>query len=652
MVIIDKTKPQPWIYLRKPKPQNMTPKEKSLYWGKEKEYMIEGYNGPDVCNPLSDKGIPGTYYFLVQHALIHQRLTGKTIVPEARLGSLMLHTAFHENKKKNKHTGVIKGRGFGLSAEGGVLADYHAILNPGATCLMTSKEKKAIAQLFMNKVYFPYTRLDSDLVSYKKKIGGKEQLSNEHARIQEISKNNTASESYLRLGITYMDPVTKMEEYGESQILCLETTQTPSSATAFSGTGAIFGFYDELPLHKRKKALLHSSKECYRDSDTGDFAGFLLWGGTCEDELTPEDLLAFKELVEDKDIIDTEILFIPYTMSKYTVNGHPDVARAEQWWNSEYEKYSKDKTGDALRKFIKNHPRTMDDIWDIASGNHFSEATIDAIKRQQDVMKTLIIPETPVTFVRGADGMVHSEIKLGSATTITEMPKPNIEYVCLIDGTSTGSVYGSTEGSELSAQIVKTYDPEGRCYDVVCEYLERPKKLDAAFKHIILMCDFYAQRSGRFDGVEAEAAQGMAEWMCTYLINAGKEHWITRSNDLSGKKFTDRTKAFQAINDKTKDFQYNMADQFFEKHVHGLTRKSVLNQLLEPREKDGVCHSRSAYLLLFCKYPFINQPPKSKMILKKTAVNEIRPDGTFVTKIVTTSSSEGSIRGSQRLKYS
>lgn len=643
--IINKDKLEPYIYKRVPKP-TMTPKETGLYWGRELERIKYGYQNGDTF-------LPGTFYFLVQHITLVDRNEGFPIIPDAREGSLRLHQAWAENCANNRHTGVIKGRGFGLSAEGGAMANYYAITSPGSNSLITNKDQKGISQFFRAKVIEPYTRLDMDLASHKRRVNGKDQETNPYAPIQEIAKNSTQKEAYLRIGVKYKNPFTGEPDYGESQMICYETSQRVQSATAFSGLGGKFGFFDELPLHTRKKDLLYSSRECFRDPASGVFKGFLLWGGTCEDTLTEKDLAEFKTLIEKKDLIDTNILFMPYYMGKFLDKyGRPQIKIAKEWRDMEIEKAMKDPSGDALRKFIKNNPETLEEVLELGTGADWDQDVKELIQKQEKIVLASNIAHKPVSFEADSVGTVHAIIKPGSNTTITEDPKMGIEYTCLIDGTSTGSVFGASEGSKLSAQIVKGYDPVGRSYDVVCEYLERPKKLDEAFAHIIRMCDFYSQRSGKFQGIEAEAAQGMEEWMATTLINHHREGWITYRQDFSKKGWVDKSKVFQPITVPTRNYMYGQANTFFKKWIQGLTRLTVIQELLRPRADETFCHSRSAYLLLFIKYPLINEVEKSvSNKAKQTLIKTINAQGVMESKVVTISSPGSGGRGRGSLKF-
>ncbi len=314
--IIDKNKNCP-ILLHKPKPLFITEYDRDKYWALEKKKWIEGIDG-----------IPGTLYHYIQEQWIKDRNSGQLLRPICRDSDLIIHERIAESRRKKRVLGIIKGRGAGLSSIGGALTNYFIRCYPGSTSLITSKEQSAISTFFTEKIMIPFNNYDSDI------------------RPTIINKNETRSSVYLRAQVKFRK---ENDEVGiaESKVICRETTDKPSSATAFSGEGAIFGFYDELPLHKRRSELIKSSISCYRNSLTNEMDGFLLFGGSCEENLSNEDLAEFQTLVNDADMWNADILFIPFWMGKFMdKNGFSDEKKGMQWWEKEAEKLSKaeDKT--------------------------------------------------------------------------------------------------------------------------------------------------------------------------------------------------------------------------------------------------------------------------------------------------------------------
>ena len=68
-------------------------------------------------------------------------------------------------------------------------------------------------------------------------------------------------------------------------------------------------FLDEFPLHKRKQILLGSMRPAMMKGMNQ--SGFILWGGTVEEGITPEQIAQLSSLVEDSKLFNFKVLFAP-----------------------------------------------------------------------------------------------------------------------------------------------------------------------------------------------------------------------------------------------------------------------------------------------------------------------------------------------------
>ena len=207
--------------------------------------------------------------------------------------------------------GIIKPRGVGLSTEFGVLGAYFMRTYPGSTSIFTSRDQGGIQTIFKDKFMPVFDNMPPEI------------------RPNIINKNDTKATCYLRVGIPIHGVDGSGTNIAESEVYLRETSESPSSPNNLSGKGALFGAYDEFPLHPRRRELLRSSIECYKDPVTKELTGFLLWGGTVEASLTSEQTNQFRSLVNDASLWDCDVLFIPFWMQMFLTNGRPDKAKAE-----------------------------------------------------------------------------------------------------------------------------------------------------------------------------------------------------------------------------------------------------------------------------------------------------------------------------------
>lgn len=588
VTIIDKIKAKAPIYVYEPPPIFKTKLDEQRYWEQEKQRWVEGY-----------QGMPGTFYYMVTQGWVKDRITGIVSRPEVRQVDLFIHQFIEEQRNKKRMGGIIKPRGVGFSTQIGILCNYFMRVYPGSTSIVTSKDQDGIQTIFKEKVMPVYENMP---VSIKPDI---------------INKNDTKQMCYMRVQI----PVQRDGgvDYSESEIYLRETSETPKSPTNLSGKGAIFGAYDEFPLHPRRKDLLNSSIECYRNPKTKELDGFLLWGGTVEAALTSEQLVKFRSMVSDSTIWDCDILFIPFWMQMHLTNGWADQKKAEEWWDKEYDKLSKTSDKEALTAFIRNNPRSLDDIFESTEGSRWEDDVSELIKHQRkhvvntkpDRVKGRFIDySNQVEFVADSDGNV----------VIMEQPKPNVLYYEVVDGVATGTDTGASEaaGSKVAGLIIKGFDPDGGSYKPVAMYLERPKTVEQSYINLIAMVKYY-NRYDSFKGIMAEANASTADHFATFINRVGLGKFIMYRKSLSGSRNGNQNKPFYYVNNEIRDYQMRQANPFLRKHIESIQLIELLDQMLMSKEENT--DVLDAWLMLFLALPpDYDAPPKSKKVERRRMV--------------------------------
>lgn len=592
------------IFKYEPPPIFKTKLEAQRWWAEENKRWIEGYGG---YGDGSGGGLPGTFYYACTQGHVKNRVTGVTSRYQPRATGLMMHEFIYKQRQAKRMGGIIKPRGVGLSTEFGILSAYFMRAFPGSTTLCTSKDLEGIGTIYKEKFLPTYSNMPVEI------------------RPEIINKNDSKGNYYLRTQI----PITRADGTGEydiaeSELYMRETSEKPDSPTNFSGKGAIFGAYDEYPLHPRRRELLRSSIECYKDPVTKELTGFLLWGGTVEAALNSEQTAQFRNLVNDSALWDCDILFIPYYMQMFLdENGHPDVKRAEEWWEKEFEKNSKKNDGgEDLRAFIRNNPRSLEDIFSSGEGSRWEDDVSNIIKEQRkNVLKEKIVykPGTlldygqKISFVPSQSGSVH----------VLEQPIDGVEYLTLVDGVATGTESGSEGGSKVAAVVVKKFDPNGLPYQPVALYYERPKNVEQSYMSITNLSVLY-NSYGLFKGIMAEANAATADHFATYLKKRGLGKFIMYRRDLLGNNKVNSGKPFHYVNSDVRDYQMRQANMFMRKYGQSVTLLPLLDQMLMSKEDNT--DVLDAWLMLFLALPDNYDEPVRQKVLRRRMVRVFKKD--------------------------
>lgn len=573
MLIKDAQNPTPF-FVRKPMPTVFkTEVERQRYWAKEKEIWIKGYN--------SD--VNGMCYFYGTQIKLKNRVTAKIDYPDIRDAEVLIFTELKESIKQAESPFVIKGRGIGLSSIGMNLPFYFWKINPGATCVATSKDKATLGTLFADKTMVGYDELHSDI------------------KFDIIRKNQTQAESFLKVGSNYLDHHGEVK-YAESIFLCRDTQDSDAAATKFSGAGSIYGFADEAPLMKRFFLFFNSAIEIFKDHSQNKLTGLLLSGGTIEDTITSADLARLKGILEKASALHIRPIFIPATYGKYVVNGHSNHAKARDEIMRRRDELDKLEDKTFLNAYIKNNPLSMDEIFETTTGEMFDEYTIQRVKEQ----KIVIVGE------REFIPMMHNISKIGdkfestpaknSPIKILQHPKPGVEYILGLDSVMTSELTGSSrttaEPSKYCITVMKGLDPADKLqFCPVAQFKERPKTIYSAHETGIRLLGYYNQFGKAKMTGELNAA---GEIFVDMAIQAGMRSAMLKRRDLSDKGYVDVKKFWFYRNDKIKDWQIEAANIFLKEYGHMVYFLDILEDALKGRadNKDALDS------LMACLYGF------------------------------------------------
>lgn len=573
MLIKDASNPTPF-FKRKPIPETFkTEVERQRYWSKEKEVWVNGYS-PEVN---------GMCYFYGTQIKLKDRVTAKIDYPIIRDVEVKVFSELEQSIKNSESPFIIKGRGVGLSSIGMNLPFYFWKINPGATCVATSKDKSTLGTLFNDKTMVGYDELHPDI------------------KFDLIRKNQTQAESFLKVGTNYIDH-NKQVKYAESIFLCRDTQDSDAAATKFSGAGSIYGFADEAPLMKRFFLFFNSAIEIFKDHSQNKLTGLLLSGGTIEDTITSADLARLKGIIDKASALHIRPIFIPATYGKHVVNGHSNHEKAREEILKRRDELDKLEDKSFLNAYIKNNPLSMDEIFELSSGEMFDEYTIQRVKEQRIIVSTEreFIPMFN-TISKIGDNFETNPVKT-SPIKILQHPKPGVEYILGLDSVMTSELTSSSrttaEASKYCITVMKGLDPADKLqFCPVAQYKERPKTIYAAHETGIRLLSYYNQFGKAKMTGELNAA---GEIFISMAIESGLRPALLKRRDLSDKGYVDVKKFWFYRNDKILDWQIEAANIYLKEYGHMVYFADYLEDALKGREdnKDALDS------LMACLYGF------------------------------------------------
>jgi len=296
-------------------------------------------------------------------------------------------------------------------------------------------------------------------------------------------------------------------------------------------------------------------------------AGTLVMGGTAEASMGAEHIQKIQGIWENADALNIKPLFLPATYGKYMTNGWSDHKKAEEEILKEREKKAKlNDGGESLKAYIKNHPLTIEDIFDFGGSSRFDDYAVQCINEQTKIV--LKDPAMPKYDIIESNGEVVAVPTKNGKIEILEHPKPNVKYVIGIDGIMTSQLTSSekdSKTSKFSCITMKGVDPQADLqFAPICRYSERPKSIQDANETAIRILKYY----NKYDkaGMIGELNAG-GEHIVKLAMTKGLFHKMIIRKDLNKKGFVDTNKVWFYRNDAIKEWQNEAANVYFKKYA-------------------------------------------------------------------------------------
>ena len=555
MIILDKTKPPKPFFIREPIPTTFkNTYEKQKYWANEKKKWIEGIS----------EDVNGWAYYYGSQIILRHRNTGAQYYPEIRDVEVWLLKEVMDCMKSGEFPFIIKGRGVGLSSLFMNGFHYFSRIYPNSNCIATSKNKKTLSELFTEKTMVSYNEMHGDI------------------KPDEINKNQTASESFLKYGYRYLDDFGN-EKYSENKFTCRDTQESDAATTNFSGSGAIYGFADEAPLMTRFNKFFDSARDCFTDHSINKVVGLMVFGGTCEDSITQDAIQKIQEVWENPKPLNIRPIFVPATYGKHTINGHSNHERAREEILKQREELDKlaDKT--RLNAYIKNNPLDISEIFSFGGTSRF-----DDYARERINLRLSELSKPNQAYVPQGYNLIEKGLEIvampsnSSNLKIIEHPKKDVKYIWSLDSTQSTKETSGDGGSKVSITIMKGVDPQSDLqFCPVAHFLERPKNFDSVFELGVRLFKYYNQFGLAKNCGELNATGGV---MCEKLRKECGEKTIIARRDLNKKGYVDTKKAWYYRVDATIDWQYLAANTYFKKYSDYIYFADLLKEAQLPDE--------------------------------------------------------------------
>jgi hypothetical protein len=478
---------------------------------------------------------------------------------------MLIFSQLEECRKEGESPFIFKGRGVGLSSIGMNLPFYFFRTMPNSTAIATSKDKKTLSTLFNEKTIIAFDELDPDI------------------RFDLINKNQTLSESYLKVGSKFINKEGN-EKYAQSSFVCRDTQESDKAATNFSGGGAAFGFADEAPLMPRFSMFFNSARDVFMDHSKNRMGGLLLSGGTMEDTIKTQEIQRIANIYASAKTLRIRPIFLPATYGKHIVNGHSDHKRAEREILERREELDKLHDKSDLRAYIKNNPLTIEEILELGKGNsRFEDYTKERINVQVKFLSKT--ENNPVIVKHNLTELNDKILAIPSDkgfASILEHPKPDVKYVLGLDATqSTEETSGKSGNSKFSIYVMKGVDPNSDIqFAPIAKMCERPKDFDDIFDKGIRLLKYYNKFGLAKITGENNAAGGV--FVSKLLKDPILKKTVLAKRDLTLKGNVDTSKPFFYRNDDILDWQFIVANTYFKKYAEMVKFMSLLKDCQLP----------------------------------------------------------------------
>ena len=279
-------------------------------------------------------------------------------------------------------------------------------------------------------------------------------------------------------------------------------------------------------------------------------------------------------------------------------------------------------SGDDLRAFVRNNPRSLQDIFESGEGSRWEDDVASIIRQQRkDVLKDKPLYKKAIVIDYSGKAEIIDNNK--GAITYIEEPKQGVDYYTVVDGVATGTDSGSENGSKVAALIIKGFDPSGLSYQPVAMYYERPKSVEASYINITNLSTAYNKHGG-FKGIMAEANASTADHFATFLKKKGLGKYIMYRRDLFGNNKVNSAKPFHYVTSDVRNYQMRQANPFMRKYGSSVTLLPLLDQML--MASDVNTDILDAWLMLFLALPDGYDEPVKEKVKRTRQVRVFKKD--------------------------
>ena len=592
--LIDIFDPPPPKYTYEPVPNfrlfNHPKLEEDKYWDEQFRRWHEGYKTP------SGDLIPPNLYFHIQNSTLRD-INGNTFKPDWRDTDELMALWSLESMREGTSELVYKRREVGATAFYSNQGFWIMRIKPGAHCAYTSgKGKKGISSMFNDKILFSYNNFNESVLN---------------TTPYQISNSQTATS--LKVAMKTIGKYGQVEDR-VSSLIAKETSENPDSVTNISGDRAAYVYVDEGPLHARLKEFLGSIFPVINQGPVR--SGLMVIAGTVEPGLTRQQINNFQELIQRSTNLKLQTRFLPVWMGMFTKNGWSNKEAGLLWYEENVRQF--EDSGDHIgrRDFTMQYPKDERDIFDLNAGGLFEATTVETLKYRLSELKEKGNEEAQYKLVATSTGFEmlpdnrRRDPKKDGGFWMIEPPQQNVSYYIAIDSIGSAKKDGGEDGSWIASVVFKGHDPNGRHFEPVCIYFERPQTIEEGYRNITGQFTFY----NKFQGVkeinyETNAATG--DHLGTFLEKENLyKKYAAKRKDLSGKGWTDTKKRGTPVNEHTREWQIKQANIFLRKHGAQFRSVMVLTQLLLPESENA--DIRDAFLVFMTSIPNFDKPVEKK----------------------------------------
>jgi len=565
--------------------------EEDKYYAIEEQRWHEGYT-----NPMGEY-VPPNHYFHIQNSTL-KNIHGDVFKPKWRDTDELMALWSLDSIKNGTSELVYKRREVGATAFYSNQGYWIWRIKPGSHCAFTSgKGQAGISAMFNDKILFTYNHFD-------KKV-----LNTNPVRI-----NNSKTSTSLEVAMKIMTDSERVETR-TSSLIARETSEKPDSITNISGNRALYVYVDEAPLHERLEGFIGSIFPVINEGPKR--TGLLVMAGTVEPGLKPEEIANFKTLIDRSSNLRLKTRFLPVWMGMFSKNGWSNKEAGLQWYEEQV--LAAQDSGDfvSARNFKMQYPKDEQDIFDFNEGGVFDLESVEILKNRGNELQSKPNEEAQYKLIATSTGFdmipdsKRRDPQKEGGFWMIEPPKENIDYYVAIDSIGSAKKDGGEKGSWIASIVFKGHDPDGRHFEPVCIYFERPQTIEAGYKNIVNQFRYY-NKFNRVKEINYETNAATGDHLGTFLEKEDLyKKYAARRKDLSGKGWTNTKKRGTPVNEHTRIWQVEQANRFIHKHGMHIRSLMVIKQLLLPSEENA--DIRDAFLVFMTSIPNFDKPLQKKI---------------------------------------